>query len=408
MKRRILLLVVVSAFGLTGRSPVRAGQEKGAPLTADEEAVVRGNNEFAFDLYRRLARKEGNLVFSPYSISTALAMTYAGARGETADEMAKVLHFTLGRERLHPAFGATAERLRGDGKPRPFLFLTANALWGQRGLGFRDEFLSLTRECYGAGLREVDFAGDAEGSRRSINRWVEEQTQKKILEILKPGDVGGSTRLVLTNALYLKATWEMPFDKKRTKEARFEVSPERHVAVPMMQAGMEIFNYFEGAEFGLLELPYKGRQLSMIVLLPRKKWGLPGVEKSLTAAGLAEAISKLHPHAGDVALPRFLARSRLLLNEELKALGMPKAFGEGADFSGIAGGRGLRVGLVVHDTFTDVDEVGTEAASATAVGLPGLAVPTFSFRADHPFLFLIRERPTGNIFFIGRVADPKK
>lgn len=398
-----LLLWVALAFMAL---PISQAQDKPAdkPRT-DLQTLVDGNTEFAFDLFARLAEKKGNVVFSPYSISNALGMTYAGARRETAEQMAKVLHFNVGQERLHPAFGELIADLQKEDKGRPYHLHVANSLWGQAGYPFADRFLQLTRKEYGAGLKEVDFAVDPEQARKTINHWVEERTKDKIKELLLPGDVSPNTRLVLTNAIYFKATWKIPFSKTATKEGIFEVAADKKALAPMMHHPRGLFRYFEGDDFQWLELPYKGDRLAMVLLLPRKKGQLAELEKTLKPAAAQKAIEKLHYCAGPVTLPRFKVTLRISLAKDLKEMGMPLAF-TNADFSGIASSR-LAISDVIHKAYVDVDEAGTEAAAATAVLLKDGKVRSFSFRADHPFLFLIRDTQTNSVLFQGRVTDPR-
>jgi serpin B len=373
---------------------------------ADLKALADGNSQFAVELYKKLAEKtDGNIVVSPYSISSALAMTYAGARGETAEQMARTLHFTLPQDRLHPAFGTLTQRLQASGKEKQFQLNIANALWEQRGFPFLPEFLDLTRRNYGGGCREVDFIGDKEGARQTINHWVEEQTADRIKELLRKDDIKTNTRLVLTNAIYFKGDWERPFLKDQTRDEDFETAPGAQVKVPMMHHGGR-FRYHAGPDFQVLELPYSGRRVSMVVLLPEKRYGLSVVEKSLTSDKLREGISKLSDHDGTVAFPRFKNKSRFVLNEPLKQLGIPLAFTEDADFSGINAGGGLHIQVAVHQGDVEVDEQGTEAAAATAVVLGVSAAPPLTFHADHPFLFFILDRTTGTILFLGRYTTP--
>ena len=335
-----------------------AQEEEKTPVQVDKEDIkklVEGNNEFAFDLYQRLSQEKGNVVFSPYSISNALAMTYGGARGDTAKEMAKTLHFTLPQERLHPAFGDLIAELQEEKKekyPRYHLYI-ANALWGQKGYGFKDDFLRLTWKNYGAGFKEVNF-GNGEEARQTINRWVEEQTKDKIKELLKPGIVDGQTRLVLTNAIYFKASWKRPFPKENTKDADFAVTLTEKVPVTMMSSDEEKFNYFEEDGCQWVELLYQGDRLAMVLLLPRKKDGLADMEKRLTAATLREGLHKLKPQMGKVSLPRFKVSTYYPLTGILGGMGMPL----GGDFSGIA--SGLQITFVEHKAFIEVEEEGTE------------------------------------------------
>jgi serpin B len=373
----------------------------------DVPAVVEGNNRFAFDLYGRLREQDGNLFFSPYSISAALAMTAAGARGETADEMAKVLHLSLGAEKLAAAEGALARQVNGEGRQRGYRLRTANALWGQKGFGFRPEFLKLTGDGYGAPLHEVDFAA-TEGARKTINAWVEKQTEEKIKDLIKPGVLDANTRLVLTNAIYFKGDWQSQFRKNLTRDEPFKLADGKTVPVPLMHQ-QERFAYLDRPDFQLLEMPYSDKDLSMVVLLPKKTDGLAALEKELTADNLGLWLKGAREEKVLVALPRFRLTAEFDLNKALTALGMPSAFTASADFSGMGGNKGeLYLSAVVHKAFVDVNEEGTEAAAATGAAVAkraaGPVVPVF--RADHPFVFLIRDRQSGAVLFLGRLTSP--
>jgi serpin B len=373
-------------------------------------ALVAGNNRFALELYARLRGQEGNLFFSPYSLSTALAMTYAGARGRTAKQMTATLRFPFGQEELHPAFASLIQELQG-GEPRAYQLAVANALWGQQGHGFLAAFLELTQRCYGGGLRELDFVGATEAARIAINTWVERQTGDRIKDLLKPGILDSTTRLVLTNAIYFKGSWAAPFSETATREEPFFIADDRTATVPMMgRTGLMM--YLQERHFQALELPYAGGDLSMIVLLPREADGLPAFEETLTVSNLTEWVSKLDAEEVAVHLPRFRVTEELFLKPVLSAMGMPLAFdAEHADFSGMDDGKGpgLYIAAVVHKAFVEVNEEGTEAAAATGVAMAGRARfrPPEVFRADHPFVFLIRDTRSGSILFIGRVAEPR-
>ena len=379
-----------------------------APV-ADKTEAARGNNAFAIDLYHKLATKEGNLFLSPASISTALAMTYAGARGETANEMAKTLHFTLDEPKLHPALGDILFDLNAQGKSQGNKLSVANALWAQKGQAFQPEFVKLNKDNYGAGLNEVDFQKATEQARQTINAWVAKQTQDKIKDLLAEGFLTPQTRLVLTNAIYFKGKWDNKFMKEATRDAPFQMNAKDKVNVPLMTQ-TEKFNYFDGGTFQALQLPYEGKDLSMVILLPQKVDGLAALEKSLTAEQLTTWLGKLHKKEVIVSLPRFQLTSEFSLKETLSQLGMPLAFSPKADFSGIDGEKDLYLSAVVHKAFVDVNEEGTEAAAATAVGIKALAAPASPpiFRADHPFVFLIRDERTGSILFLGRLVHPGK
>jgi serpin B len=383
-------------------------QEKAAVRdNVDVKSLVEGNNAFALDMYRRLAlRDTGNIIFSPYSISSALAMTYAGARGQTAEEMAKVLHFRLAKERLHPVFRELALHLRNDDETRGDELRIANALWGQVGLPLLPAFLDVTQANYRAGLLQVDFANAPEESRKLINKWVEVETNEKIKELLREEDITQLTRLVLTNAIYFKGKWKTPFLQDATKDGVFEVGPDKRKTVPMMHHKKGMFRYSEDENFQWLELPYQADRFAMILLLPKKHTLLSDLEQPSTAAALKSGIDLLFYREGSVVLPKFTITWHTPLRDRLTDLGMKLAFSPEADFSGITGKRGLIIADVIHKAFIDVDEQGTEAAAATGVlMLEGKTVP-FTFVANHPFLFFIRDRDTSSILFLGRVTDP--
>lgn len=385
--------------------PLSISAQGPAKLAPNAASVVNGNNAFALDLYARLAAKDGNLFFSPYSISNALAMTYGGARGATAQQMAAAMHFDLEPARFHAIFGQLVQNLAAD--KRKFQLRIANRLWGQKDYGFLPEFLQLTQKKYQAGLGEVDFIDDTEGARKTINAWIEEQTKQKIKDLFKPGVLNPDTRLVLTNAIYFKAAWLTPFDPKATKDEDFLLAPGKKVSVPMMRSGHSL-RFSDDGMVQTLELPYEHGEASMIVLLPKRVDGLPALEKSLTADNLKKWLGKLSTHQVQLTLPKFKFTAEFSLNEALKQLGMVDAFDHRkADFSGMSSRERLFIQHVVHKAYVDVNEAGTEAAAATgiAIGVTSLPQPA-TFRADHPFVFLIRDNRTGAILFAGRVVDP--
>jgi serpin B len=387
--------------------PALAADKPEPKVPADVRTLVKGNNDFALDLYARLREEEGNLFCSPYSISTALAMTSAGARGETAGQMARVLHFSLDPKRLHPACAELIRCLNGHGLPRDFQLDVAQSLWGDDSLPVKPDFQDLIRTNYGARLRHVDFAYQTGAARRQINRWVEDRTHDKIKGLLREGDIKSLTRMVLVNAIYFKAGWQTPFPKDATTgEDPFYAAGRKVKAALMHQTGH--FRHAEGEGFQALELPYEGGDLSMVVLLPREKDGLKKLEETLTTAKLDGCLGKLAGRKVAVTLPRFKLQSRFELGKALAAMGMPLAFTGAADFSGITDTEKLFISKVIHQAFVDVNEVGTEAAAATAVVLTREAAPEkpATFRADHPFLFLLRDNRTGSVLFLGRLSDP--
>jgi serpin B len=370
------------------------------------EAVVQGNAAFALDLYSKLRVTDGNLFFSPFSISTALAMTYAGARGDTQTQMADALHFISDQDQLHQGFALIAKGLNDAEKKGHIRLKIANAIWPRKGYRLLKAFLALTRKFYGVQVNPVDYK-DEEKARYTINAWVEDKTESKIKELIASGVLDGATRLVLVNAIYFKGDWAHQFDPALTSPAEFQVVPGRPVQVPMMTV-RHSFRYVEGQDVQILELPYAGGDLSMLVLLPKEVDGLAKLEEYLAAENLDGWVKNLADTEVDVSLPRFELTFPFRLDDTLKSMGMPDAFSDQADFSGMDGTRQLFIGAALHKAFVAVNEQGTEAAAATAVVMLTKAVfiPPVVFRADHPFIFLIRENGTGSILFIGRVMNP--
>jgi serpin B len=377
----------------------------------DQAALSASNNAFAIDLYGQLRKQDGNLFFSPESISTALAMAYAGARGSTASEMAAALHFTLPPDRLHPVMAALLGSL--NAAHPGYQLRVANALWAQKDYAFLDDFLKLTTSAYGAGFHPVDFKAAPEAVRLTINQWVEKQTESKIKDLLPPRSVNSNTKLVLTNAIYFKGNWQTQFDKASTKDEDFQLSTAQTIKAPLMHL-QDKFRYFNGGTFQALDIPYKSGELSMIVLLPNDAGGLPALEQSMTAANVQQWLNQLRPGQKVIlTLPKFKMSRQFELAGSLGALGMTQGFQQGkADFSGMTGNRELWISAAIHKAFIDVNEEGTEAAAATALAIESMAMarnaPPIVFRADHPFVFLIRDNPSGSILFMGRVADPTK
>lgn len=381
---------------------------------SSQKDTVAGNGAFALRLYHELAQDKGNIFFSPYSISEALAMTYAGARGQTETDMSKALSFSLPQDRLHPAFnwldlelGKRGEEAKGqDGKG--FRLHVVNALWGQKDYEFQTPFLDTLAVNYGAGMRVADFIKESEASRLTINAWVEEQTEKRIKDLVPPGAINELTRLVLTNAIYFNAAWLRPFDEKRTTDGVFHRLDGSTVTVPMMrQTGS--FRYGEGAGFQAVEMLYDGNELSMIILLP-SDGQLGAFEDKLDYVRVTEILASLKQNQVQLSMPRFENNSSFSLKQALSALGMGVAFTQLADFSGMNGKRDLLIQDVVHKAFVSVDEAGTEAAAATAVivGTTSMPPEPVEMAVDSPFVYLVRDNATGSLLFVGRVADPGK
>ena len=371
----------------------------------DIGSLVNANTSFALDLYSKLKEEEGNLFFSPYSISTALAMTYGGARGNTAKQMAEVLHFTMGQEQLHPTFTdleAVLQDVQKEGKVQLYI---ANSLWPQKDYPFRQQYLSLIQKHYGSSVTPVDFVKATEEARRIINTWVADETKKKITDLIRKGDLDPLTVLVLVNAIYFKGNWAIQFDPELTEIADFTLPGGGKKQVPMMhQRGTYGYRELDGLQ--VLELPYEGEQLSMCILLPRNPNGLSKLENSLSPEKVDSWLSDPLKVTARIFLPKFkIAWGTVELNKPLMALGIRDAFiGGKADFSGMDGTMNLFIDLVLHKAFVEVNEEGTEAAAATAVIMKKRAARIF--RADHPFMFMIRDNATGSILFLGRVVDP--
>jgi serpin B len=382
-----------------------------AGAEADLVELVAGNSAFAFDLYQAVRESEGNLFYSPYSISQALAMTYAGARGETKQQMADTLSFTLSDDRLHPAFNALDLDIahRGEGAEaraeERFQLNIANALWGQQGFAFLSEFLDVLAQNYGAGLRILDFVTAPEESRVTINDWVSDQTAGKIPDLIPQGIIDDLTRLVLTNAIYFNAGWLFPFEPQDTQDGPFHLLDGGEVTVPMMKQGQEL-SYAEGEGYQAVSLPYGMSGLSMVLLVPPAgQFG--AFESSLSAERVDAIVKGLGRWSVTLSMPKFDFESSFDLGETLATMGMPDAFTELADFSGMTGSRDLLIQAVVHKAFVSVDEEGTEAAAATAVVMGPTSVPEHvDLTIDRPFIFLIRDYETGTVLFVGRVVNP--
>jgi serpin B len=375
----------------------------------DARGFARGSMAFAFDLYKELSSSGGNLFFSPYSISTALAMVYGGARGNTAAEMARTLHLSLDQEKLHPAFAELQGAINKIQEAGDIRLSVANSLWPQEGYSFLPEYLSLVETYYGATITPVDFKGNRTGACATINRWVEQKTENRIRELVQPAMLADPTFLVLVNAIYFKGKWEHEFAPNDTQEGPFYLSANQPVQVPLMQQ-TESFRYAEAESLQILELPYRGSELSMLILLPKEIDGYKELEQDLTPESLDAWRDRLAGQRLEVHVPKFRMELTFQLGGTLHAMGMHDAFVLGkANFAGMDGRTDrLFIGGVIHKAYVDVNEEGTEAAAATAVGMfGGMPVPPSVFRVDHPFLFLIQENRTGSILFMGRVVDPR-
>ncbi|HOC97197.1 MAG TPA: serpin family protein [Candidatus Pacearchaeota archaeon] len=400
--------------------PPRADDVGSTPKGIQE--VVNANNQFAFDLYSELAKTEkDNIFYSPYSISAALAMTYEGAKGKTAEEIKEVFHFPE-TSVLRPNYAAIYNKINEDNKE--YQLSTGNALWVQQDYLLLNDYSEAVERYYGGKASNVDFIKETEKSRQTINSFIEEQTNNKVKELIPAGQVDHLTRLVITNAIYFKGTWEWEFDKSDTRDKDFYITPENVVKTPMMHMDSDkaTFNYADLEKLQILELPYKGDKISMLILLPKQgeaydyekgeeityNYNLEDIE--LSSEKLNEYKSEMQEtKLSAIYLPKFKFDTKYFMVSTLSEMGMPTAFSMQADLSGIDGSQNLYIQNVIHQAFVQVDEKGTEAAAATSITIGfKSAMPSNVFTADHPFIFIIQEKETGNILFMGRMTDPTK
>ncbi|HEY0190781.1 MAG TPA: serpin family protein [Kofleriaceae bacterium] len=411
----VLGLLIAGCSGGADDDQVIAERQLPAGIRDDATALAHANNQFAIDLYGQVAAGGGNLCISPYSVSTALGMLDAGAAGASDQELRAALHVDLPGERLHAAEGAILASLDTGRAHGAYTLATANRLYGQQGFPFLPSFLTLTQADYGAPLESVDFAGNSEAARAKINGWVADQTDDKIKELFSSQAISPSTVLALVNALVFKGAWQQQFDHARTETAAFTRADGSTVQATMMHKSEMIAIAAIGGDPSthhadlLGVLPFRGKDLSMVLLVPGTPGGLPAIEAKLAAGlDLAALVDQQATSESpiEVALPKFSFTSAIDLIEPLSALGVHSVFGAGADLSNIDGARDLSVGTAVHQAFISVDEDGAEAAAATGIGLDDAAPEISSLVADRPFLFAIYDHVTHTILFLGRVSDP--
>jgi serpin B len=419
----VILLIWLSACAPT--APAETIQATGSILSSEKQreqspevapsdisSLTDGNSVFAFNLYKLLSKEEGNIFYSPYSISAALAMTYAGARGDTEKQMAGTLQFYLPQNQLHPTFNFLDQELasRGEGAKgkdgEGFRLNIVNAIWGQKDYTFLVSFLDTLAENYGAGLRIVDFINETEPSRIIINDWASDETGGRIKDLIPQGAITQMTRLVLTNAIYFNAAWQYPFDEDATSPGIFYLLNGDEVTVPMMEQ-QESFSYAKGDNYQVVELPYDGQELSMVIILP-DSGQFETFEEAMGYQNIKDVIENLERREVRLTMPKFEFDSSFSLKKALTEMGMPVAFSADADFSGMTGNKDLFVSDVIHKAFVSVDEAGTEAAAATAVIMDLTAMPDTPVEVtlNRPFIFLIRDIETGAILFLGRVMNP--
>ena len=405
----ILLTTVLSCSADENLSVLEA---QSITNTQAVQELVRGNNEFALDLYKEVCdmQESDNIFFSPYSISSALGMTYAGAGGQTAVEMAEVLHFTLPVEATNIAFHSLTEILSSGELVRaesgdPFTLSISNGLWVQDGFSLLDEYVAEVTRYYSAAVRNLDFIDDPEHSREIINEWVAESTLDRIQNLIPPGVLNDETRVVLTNAVYFKASWLKPFNERSTSDAPFILTDRSTIDVPMMNQ-TDYFNYVSTEGCSAVELNYAAGNASMLILLPDED--IEEFQQDFDAGMLETIRRRLSSNRVFLSMPRFEFSRSMQLSKILRTLGMESAFGSGADFSGFTGSSDLFISEVLHKAFVKVDEAGTEAAAATAVvmGITAMPEQPVEMNINRPFLFFILDRESGCIVFMGRIMDP--
>ena len=398
----------------TPSSTAPAAQDVPAPAKDAVAKLATSSNQFGFDLYKKLGEKnKGNLVISPASLTTALAMTWGGAKGETEKQMRKVLHLTGSSDEVMDTSGKLAQSLTNPS--RSVVFRIANRLFGEKTYGFEKDYLERTKKAYGAPLEQVDFVNAAEPARTQINGWVSDKTEKRIKDLIPPKGVDGETRLVLVNAIYFLGDWEEPFEKQRTQPAAFQLGAGKTKEVPMMNRT----DGFKTGQLGgatALELPYKGGEMSMVLVVPDKVDGLAALEKSLDVGSMNALLGSMKSELVWASIPKFEINpgESLALKELLSGLGMSEAFDRRkADFTGISNPAKAEDRLVIsqvfHKGFIRVDEQGTEAAAATAVAQARAGAAPMKpreFKADRPFMFFIRDNASGLTLFMGRVTEP--
>ncbi len=409
-----LLLSACGSAASVAESNLERNTSPNAP-SDDIHALTADNNAFALDLYQALRARDGNLVYSPYSLSLALAMTYAGARGETEAQMAQTMHF-LSQDKLHSALNALDLELAKRGKAQskdvtPLQLNIANAVWAEQTFPFLKDYLDIIAQNYGAGIQLADFINQGETVRKEINGWVSKKTNDKIQDLIPAGVLNPSTRMVLVNAIYFKADWIYQFEPNDTHAAPFHLLDGSDVQVKMMSQSLSGVSYVKGNGYQAIELPYQGQSAAMDIILP-DEGKFSEFESAFDAQKLNQILGDMQPANGlELGLPKFSFTADFDLKDRLASMGMTNAFDpDRADFSGMTGKKELYINTVLHKAFVAVDEKGTEAAAATAVimDLASVMTPGATMTVDHPFIFVIRDLPSGQILFIGRVLNPLK
>lgn len=411
MKRTLLILIaLLSVIGVLAGT--LSAQSKTSPPLANDRAstprgvktVVSANNRFAFDLYARLSKSGGNIFYSPYSISSALAMVYEGANGKTANQIGSVFYFPK-KSILGPNFASVYNGLNRHTANQSLK--TGNALWVQKNFPLLKNYTKRIKSYYGGRATNLDFVAKPDESRQTINTFIANQTNNKIKDLLPPGALDAATRLVITNAIYFKGDWKWQFDASETHEGNFKVTPKNIIKTQMMymKPDKASFRYVNTGKLQVLALPYKGGRLSMLIVLPKKNLASIG---SLTASKFKAYKARMRTtHLDSITIPKFELKTSYSLDDVLGKLGMPVAFSGAADFSKMDGRKDLFISAVFHKAYVKVDEKGTEAAAATGTVMTTTSVrASLDFKADHPFVFVIQDNSTGNILFVGRISNP--
>ncbi len=408
MKKAMIVfaLFVLSAFLMFGCTSPEPN------INSDNiNPVVDANNQFSIDLYSEYKLEEGNIFFSPYSISTALAMTYEGAEGQTKEEMASVLHYPANKTILKEVnLGLYQSINTGNNE---YTLKTANALWGQKDYNFKDSYIQDIETYYKGHLTNLDFINNPTPSADEINTWCDKETNGKIDKIISPELISIDTKLILTNAIYFKGEWKNGFDSDLTVKRDFYASENKTVEVDMMFMGEEKFSYTEDENVQVLEMSYKGEDISMIIILPKEN-NLTKIENSLTLEKINDWKSKLsNEEIYELYIPKLKFDKEYKMKDKLSEMGMGTAFSDYADFSGMnaEGKTGLKISQIIHKSYIEMDEKGTEAAAATAVVTEDFAAMdpdpnAIIFNANHPFIFIIQDKETGTILFMGRFSNP--
>jgi serpin B len=407
---KILLigLSILTTMACKTKAPEKSIASSTDNIQTPDLTMIANNNRFAFDLYKKISLKPENMFYSPFSISAALGMTYTGSAGNTAKEIAGVLHFAANDASFYGNYKAYLASVGALNKDELNIY-TANSLWAQADFKFEKEFIEIIRNHFSGEIKNVNFVKEAEKCRMEINQWVESKTNNKIKDLIQPGLIDDLTRLVLVNAIYFKAPWEMPFDERATKKMDFKTTETTMVSADFMTAENN-YKYYAEDNFSAIEIPYTKGGLSMLIVLPKDNNSFVTLQKNISYADYVKINAGLAVKKVRLVLPKFKATSEFELSEVLKQMGMPEAFTDKADFSGMTGKKDLKISKVIHKAFIDVNEAGTEAAAATAVVIRIKSAPinVVEFKVDHPFMFLIKENTHGSILFAGNIYDPTK